>query len=176
MNYTEKVILRKLKISDASFMREFYEDSAISQQFKYTQENYKEDLAIKFIRSSWHLKDSYHYAIECNGVYAGTISLKNVNPLCNHAEYSIVVRKTFWGRNIAYIASKMILDIGFNNLNLNKIYLNVLSSNERAQKLYKKLGFISEGFFKQHLFINNQYRDLCWYAIFSENYKIQQGE
>lgn len=43
--------------------------------------------------------------------------------------------------------------------------LNVLSSNKRAISFYKKCGFIYEGKFKDHLFIDDRYQDLEWYAI-----------
>ncbi len=63
-------------------------------------------------------------------------------------------------------ATEAIIDYGFKKLNLNKIYLNVLATNERAIKFYQKLGFGFEGTFKKHLFVDGEYVDLNWYCIF----------
>lgn len=45
------------------------------------------------------------------------------------------------GHGIAQEASQAILDFGFNALGLKRIYLDVLSNNDRARKLYLRLGF-----------------------------------
>lgn len=49
------------------------------------------------------------------------------------------------GKGIGTFAVKEILNHGFNNLNLNRIQLNVLNYNHRAIKLYEKCGFKLEG-------------------------------
>lgn len=45
-----------------------------------------------------------------------------------------------------------ILEYGFIQLNLNRIYLDVFSFNDRAIHLYKKMGFIEEGRLRQSVF------------------------
>lgn len=67
---------------------------------------------------------------------------RNVNYIDRNAEYAIIVRKEYWGTNISKLATLKILEYGFNTINLNKIYLKVLSTNIRAIKFYEKIGFI----------------------------------
>ena len=47
------------------------------------------------------------------------------------------------------------MQYSFNKLNLHKIYLNVLSSNERANKFYEKFGFNIEK--EEDIDIGNNY-------------------
>jgi diamine N-acetyltransferase len=162
------IILRPLKLEDAEYMLEFIEDNEIANNFKFTRYPFSIDGFSNFIRKSWSNDSDIHYAIETNE-YAGTISLKNFNKIDRTAEYAIVLRKKYWGTGIAKEATAEIINYGFNVLNLEKIYLNVLSSNIRAQKFYEKLGFSLEGTFKRHVFVNGKYEDLNWYCLFRNN-------
>ena len=159
--------LRALKFEDASYMMEFINDAEISSNFKFTRNPFSEDGFKSFIQNSWSDKNNIHYAIE-EKEYSGTISLKNINTVDRTAEYAIVLRKKFWGTGIAKDATEKIIDYGFNTLNLKKIYLNVLSSNIRANKFYEKMGFKYEGKFTKHVYVNGKYEDLNWYCVFQE--------
>ncbi|MEK1832623.1 GNAT family protein [Priestia megaterium] len=43
------------------------------------------------------------------------------------------------------MAMEQMIDLGFKQLRLNKIYLTTRGINEQAIELYKKIGFITEG-------------------------------
>lgn len=157
--------LRSLIIEDAKHMMEYIDDTEISSNFKFTRYPFSIDGFRSFIQANWEDKKNIHYAIEADE-YAGTVSLKNINTIDRTAEYAIVIRKKYWGTGIAKDATDQIISYGFSTLNLEKIYLNVLSSNVRANKFYKKIGFTYEGSFKNHVFVNGKYEDLNWYCVF----------
>ena len=54
---------------------------------------------------------------------------------------------------------RLLLDYGFNYLNLNNIMLNVKSFNERAINCYKKVGFKEIGRRRECYFLNGKYYD-----------------
>ena len=81
------------------------------------------------------------------------------------------MRKCAIGKGIAKYATEEILNIAFNDLNLNKVYLNVLSSNIRAIKFYEKFGFSFEGEFKEHLRNKEKWESLKWFSIVRCNYE-----
>lgn len=56
-------------------------------------------------------------------------------------------------------ALKLLLDFGFNYLNLNNIMLGVKSFNERAIACYKKVGFKECGRRRESYFLNGKYYD-----------------
>ncbi|MDK2907091.1 hypothetical protein X928_05385 [Petrotoga miotherma DSM 10691] len=163
--------LRPLKLTDADYMKEFTEDEDISRNLLFTRYPFPTENMISFIKTSWEDKRNIHYAIANeNDEYIGTISLKNISYIDKNAEYAIVTRKKYWGLNVASLATDKILNYGFYTLNLNKIYLNVLSSNLRAIRFYKKYGFNQEAIFKKHVYRNGDYVDLIWFSYFKNDF------
>jgi len=163
--------LRPLKLTDADYMKEFVEDENISNNLLFTRYPFSTENMISFIKTSWEDKRNIHYAIANeNDEYIGTISLKNISYIDKNAEYAIVIRKKYWGQKIALKATDKLLFYGFNILNLEKIYLNVLSHNGRAIKFYEKYGFKKEGIFKNHIYHFGKYVDVEWYAFFKNDF------
>ena len=91
--------------------------------------------------------------------------LENIDFENKNAEYAISLHMDAIGKGYAKFATNAILDIAFNKLKLNRVYLNVLSKNIRAIKFYEKYGFIFEGESKEHLFHKGNFESLRWYRI-----------
>lgn len=166
------ICLRELQLDDVQYMYEFISDEDISSNFKFTRYPMSRENLIDFVRNSWSNKKNINFAIidEGSKEYVGTISLKNINYIDKNAEYAIVIRKKFWGKDYAFESTKKILEYGFNRLNLHKIYLNVLEKNVRANKFYLKFGFVKEAVFQGHVYIDGKYENLIWYYLIKEKY------
>ena len=172
-----EVRLRKLKIEDADNMLEWMHDEEIQRNFRMnTLHKTKQDV-MEFISDSTIVAvngGSIHFAItDEEDEYLGTISLKEIDLQAHNAEYAICLRKKAQGQGIAKAATKLILEEAFDKLELERVYLNVLSENERAIKLYQSCGFQYEGEFRKHLFLRGKYRNLKWFAILKDEYKAK---
>ena len=66
---------------------------------------------------------------------------------------------------------KLLLDYGFNYLNLNNIMLTVKSFNERAINCYQKVGFKEIGRRRKSYFLNGKYYDDIYMDILAEEFK-----
>lgn len=76
----------------------------------------------------------------------GNGSIFNINQRNQKAELGIFIGdKTYWNKGYGSDAVKLLLDFGFNILNLNNIMLEVFSFNKRAIAAYKKVGFKTIG-------------------------------
>ena len=168
--------LRPLEERDAPLMLEWMHDVEIQKSFKKKMIDATMNDALAFIRSarpSAFIEDgmNLHFAIaNCDDEYCGTISLKNVNNESKNAEYAIVIRKKAQGKGIAFQSTGLILRKAFFEYDLHRVYLNVYSNNERAIRLYEKSGFIYEGEFRDHFFINGHYVSLLWYGMLKQEY------
>ena len=158
--------LRELEIRDNIYMLEWMEDKTITSNFRLNLENVSIDRVNEFINKSKTDTANKHYAIvNEQDEYLGTVSLKNIDNTNKNAELAIVLRRSAIGKNIGMQATQEVVNIAFNKLGLQKVFLNVLSENIRAIKMYEKVGFRFEGEFIRHLYINNEWKNLKWYGI-----------
>lgn len=171
--------LRRLKEKDAAGMLEWMHDPEFQKNFQIDMINRRMEDIIEFINQSQTDRiegQSIHYAIvDEEDEYLGTISLKDIDLLARKAEYAISLRKMAQGKGIATEATRELLRIAFDKLGLERVYLNVLSENINAIRLYEKCGFVYEGAFRNHLFLKGEYRTLKWYSILKNEYMMQLG-
>ena len=74
------------------------------------------------------------------------------------------------GQGYGKEAIKLLLEYGFNNLNLNNIMLMVYSFNTRAIKLYESLGFKKFGVRHKSYYFKNKFYDEIFMEILKEEY------
>ncbi|MCK4252509.1 GNAT family N-acetyltransferase [candidate division WOR-3 bacterium] len=66
---------------------------------------------------------------------------------------------------------KLILEFCFNYLNFNRAWLLVMENNEVALKLYKKIGFRTEGVMRNAIYRDGKYYGYIMMSILKEEYK-----
>lgn len=171
------IILRELHEKDAEYMLEWMHDADIQKGFQKNMMDMKIEDVLAFCQQAKITDEiadgqSIHYAIvdDNDDEYLGTISLKDISTKNMTAEYAISTRKKAHGRGIAKAATGLILKKAFFDYNLNRVYLNVLSDNIAAIKLYEKCGFRFEGEFREHLIINGKIASWKWYAMLKREF------
>lgn len=158
--------LRRLEEKDALGMLEWMQDPSITEYFDLSDAQRTLESIHKFIKSAQASTQHFHFAI-VNGQdeYLGTISLKNIHPKNRHAEYAIVLRKSAQGQGFGSQATELLIEKARTELNLHKIYLNAISTNLYAIKLYQKHGFMQKGIFEDHLFHKGKFINLVYFEL-----------
>ena len=82
-----------------------------------------------------------------------------------------IFNKDYLGEGYGTEAMSLLIKYGFNNLNLNRIGLDVFSFNERAIGSYKKLGFQEEGRIREDLFYDGEYHDAILMGLLKREFK-----
>ncbi|MEG0305881.1 MAG: GNAT family protein [Oscillospiraceae bacterium] len=166
--------LRKLEEKDISRILTWMKDPQQNCFFQFDADTVSADSVEEFVKEAQNTQINLHLAcVDDNDDYLGTISLKNIDHKNKNAEYAISFSKSAHGTGAAYFATKEILRIAFETLQLNKIYLNVLAYNTRAIRFYEKLGFVFEGEFRQHVFIHGNPENLKWYSYLKEDFEYE---
>ena len=107
-----------------------------------------------------------------NDKLIGTVGLENYDAINRTATLGIFIGdKEYRSQGYGAEAIKLILDYGFNYLNLNNIKLDLMSFNERALKCYQKCGFKEYGRRRKCKFINGKCYDTIEMDILAEEFK-----
>ena len=105
----------------------------------------------------------------------GSIGLHKIDHFKRTATLGIFIGdKDYRSKGYGTEAIRLLLDYGFNYMNLHSVKLELMSFNERALKCYKKCGFKETGRIRENRFINGNYYDTITMDIleseFTESY------
>lgn len=101
----------------------------------------------------------------------GAISLKEINHLHGTATVGIFIGdKAEREKGYGTEALRLLLDYGFNYLNLQNIFLSLMSFNDRALACYKKCGFLEIGRRRKCLYLDGNYYDKIFMDILKEEF------
>ena len=132
--------LRNLELKDAPLMLEWMHDKSVVEDLRTNFLSKTIEDCENFIKNSWDDKNNWNVAItDEEDTYMGTISLKNIKE--DSAEFGITIRACAMGKGYSIWAMKEILNIGFQEKNLKKIYWCVSPDNKRAVRFYDKNEF-----------------------------------
>lgn len=142
----KKVNLRELRNNDARSIYENANDFAIYRYTLRIPYPYNLEHARTFINKAQEgikNKTGYQLGIELKKTkrIIGMMSLVHVNYKKKNAEIGYWLGRKYWRRGVATEALKLILDFGFDGLNLEKIYAKVMRPNKPSSGLLKKVGF-----------------------------------
>lgn len=116
---------------------------------------YNREGEVEWINSKLENKDSVYSIIErTSGKFVGNIELMNIEN--GTSEIGICLTPNFQDKHYGTEALKRVIQYGFNELNLDEIYLKVFSNNARAIHCYKKLGFIEYKITKNVKIMDNE--------------------
>lgn len=122
-------------------------------------------------------KDAYHFVM-CrleDDKPIGTIGLFAIDQLNGSAGIGIGIgEKQLWGQGYGTDAMFALLDFGFGQLRLERMWLEVYDYNARARRSYEKCGFMLEGTERHAMFRHGEYHDMHLMAILREEWAAQE--
>lgn len=94
----------------------------------------------------------------------------NIRSTANKSgEIGYIVNPDYWGKGVATEAASMMIDFGFNELVLHRIYATCAPENEGSQKVLEKLGMRFEGRMRDHILLKEGCRDSNLFSILAED-------
>ncbi len=86
----------------------------------------------------------------------------------------LIGEKKYWGQGYGTEAMRLLVRHGFEDLNLNRIFLQVFDNNPRAIRSYEKVGFVHEGRLRQDVYKNGSYHDILVMGILRSEWRESQ--
>lgn len=125
----------------------------------------------RYLEENYNLEGTFAIVTLAENKIIGTIGLKDINTINRSAVLGIFIGdKDYLSQGYGTEAIRLILDFGFNYMNLHNIRLQLISFNERALKCYKKCGFVETGRTRENVFVNGKYYDTISMDILSNEF------
>jgi RimJ/RimL family protein N-acetyltransferase len=101
----------------------------------------------------------------------GYCQLVDIHAVHRSAELRIRIgEKGLRGQGYGSQALELLLRFGFYDLNLHRIWLHVFAGNDRAYRVYRKLGFTDEGLLREAAFLDGRYESIRLMALLENEY------
>ncbi len=138
----------------------------------------KKELA-SYVRSMYENNDKIVWAVidRKTGSHIGNISLLCLDWINRSAEFAVIIgEKDHWGKGYATEAAILLLDHGFNKLNLNRIYCGTAATNLGMQKVASNLKMKREGVRRKALYLSGKYADVYEYGILRDEFNRSKNK
>ena len=110
---------------------------------------------------------------QIDNILIGIVLLRNIHQLHRHCEFAIYLGdKNYKGQGLSKEATCAALAFAFDQLGLQRVYLQVLEHNQIAIKLYQKLGFKQEGILRQSVYKDGQFRNELMMSMLKEEFNV----
>lgn len=124
-------------------------------------------------------KDAYLFAVRTKDEnrFIGIIVITAIDVYAHHGEIGINLGEPeYQGKGYGGEVMLLMMRFGFEQLNLNRIWLSVFSHNQRAIRLYEKLGFVHEVREREMLYRDGRYYDNLQMGILREEWEARHGK
>ncbi len=102
----------------------------------------------------------------------GMTGLLNIDRVNHHAQLYITIgNKKYRGRHLPDEVIPLVLEYGFTELELKKIYLYTLPNNERGRHVYERNGFKLDGILRQQVYCRGKQQDLYVHSILKTEFE-----
>ncbi len=173
---TERLLLRKLKISDAQSLYEYWSNEEVTKHMNIAPfENIKQaEEMIILLHSLAEQQKAFRWSIVCkrSNQVLGTCGFNTWDKENRRAEIGYELGKQHWRQGFMQEALIGLISYGFRELNFNRVQALVEPSNIASRQLLMKIGFQEEGVLRQYEQVKGVFIDLSMYSILRQD-KLQ---
>ena len=166
----QHIYLRGIEISDQPFLATI-ENNPENWKVSGTLIPFSESSLKDYILSARDLpSDKQVRYIICNNDSdnpIGAVDLFDYDPIHKRAGVGIIILAEERQKGFATEALKIIIEYGFNFLNLHLIWANILQNNTQSIKLFKSNGFKLSGVKKEWNLYGGEWLDEGFYQLFN---------
>ncbi len=172
---TERLLLRRISSDDVNEILEL-RGNPITMKFipKPLVTNSAEALEhFKLIDNKIVNNEGINWAITLKGnsKLIGIIGHYRIKPENYRCEIGYMILPKYNGQGITTEAIKVVLEYGFDNLQMHSIEAIIDPENYASERVLQKNGFLKEAHFLENEFYNGTFRDTVIYSLLKRNFK-----
>jgi RimJ/RimL family protein N-acetyltransferase len=169
----ESVYLRPLEEDDATVCHAWLNAPEIRRGLASRVRPHTAASARAYIRELHPARDQV-FAIVTRGddIHVGNCGLHEIDAVNRVAGLGLLIgHKDHWGRGFGTEAVTLVCLHAFETLNLRKVWLSCHATNDRALRLYRRVGFEVEGRLREHAYVEGRYVDQLLMGVLRDELK-----
>ncbi len=165
---TQRIRLRELADRDLEGILRIYGDPVATRQLSFeprTREQVATFLANSARQAREEPRVEYALAVALIGSDEAIGSARLAVGEHRSGQFGIALRADRWGQGLGLEAVQLLLDLGFRQLGLHRIWGARAPHNTVSERLMSKLGMVEEGRIRDHVFVRGAWRDSIVHSI-----------
>ena len=110
-----------------------------------------------------------------NSEHVGNVSIQSIDHINQSCEIAFFIFEKYSKKGVGFNAGKALLSHAFNQLNMNRVWLGTVESNEGMRAIANKLGMNREGTQREAFIKNMKKQDIINYSILRYEYEENHG-
>jgi RimJ/RimL family protein N-acetyltransferase len=166
----EDVELRTIEREDLGFAQRALNDPDIRRGLAMSDPVTMDDEEA-FYENAVVESDDVHLLVCADGGPAGVGGLNDLNATHGTAELGYWIAPEYHGNGYATTAARLLVDYGFRERRLHKVYANAFAFNEASRRVLEKVGFEREGVHREQAFVDGKHVDVYRYGLLRDDFE-----
>ncbi|HEY1928334.1 MAG TPA: GNAT family protein [Caulobacteraceae bacterium] len=172
---TERMVLRDFRFDDLEAVHAYASDPEVVRYMPWgpnTEDDTRERMKFSETEAATCPRTEYNLAIEllAEQRVVGSIALHPVDLPNGTMMTGYCLRRDLWGRGLVFEAARALLDAGFGQLGLHRIFATCDVRNTGSWRVMEKLGMRREGLLRKDRLVRGEWRDTYVYAVLAEEW------
>ena len=172
--YTERLILRPMRISDAEDMYEYACREDVTEYLLWSPHEsiFVTHDYLAYIERRYKTAEFFDWAITLadSGKMIGTVGFTKIDVQHGCGEIGYVLNPDYHGMGLATEAARRIVEFGADVLRLHRIEAKFMRGNDASLRVMQKLGMKFEGYHIDSMLVKGEYKTIGYCSvIYSQN-------
>ncbi|OIK11794.1 GNAT family N-acetyltransferase [Bacillus sp. MUM 13] len=165
----ERIKLRPVSLDDVDDMYEYTSDEETT---RYIYDQHTDVNQTKKMIANYYMKEPigmYAIVLKESNKMIGTFEFR-IHEWNNSGELGFTLNSHFWGKGYMTEAGKLILELAFHTLGLDRVYAGHDVRNDASGKVLSRLGMTYEGTLRRDQMVKGALTDTAHYSLLKEEY------
>jgi RimJ/RimL family protein N-acetyltransferase len=174
---TERLLIRDYVRDDWQSVHQYASNETVCRYTMWgpnTEQQTKEYIEQVIAEQEQHPRVSYQLAVmlkEEGRVIGGCGIIVNMP----NGEIGYCFHPDYWGRGYASEAAKAMLQFGFDEHHLHRIYATCRPGNAASANVMRRIGMKQEGLLREHMWFKGEYHDSWLYSILEHEFHAKDA-
>ena len=174
---TERMLLRPFRLEDADDVFEYSNDPDWARYLPQVPQPYTrrdaEEFVARRIVTSWDTNPAFAMTLDSTVVWAINLLISEPDET---ASLGYAIARAHWGKELMPEAARAVIDWGFTERGLAKVYATADLRNRRSWRVMEKLGMTREGVLRSHRMGREGRIDEVYYGLLREEWEKSVSE